>query len=131
MMTVKQQETIDRNNRVIEFLEKHINIFQYNSNLILFFSKLKKDNARAILSAEAMKNDTSGSSIKVATKIIVTNTAVYLCNRAMTVLNLKEGQDFSVAMQFNNDYFFEATDNLALERLTKIHNLLIILPGSL
>ena len=124
MMTVVQQEAIDRNNRVIEYLEKNIDTFKDYLDFVLFYSKLKKDNARAILSFEIMKKDTNGSNVKVASKILVCNTAVDLCKKAMSVINLKEGADFSVAMQFDYPFFHETTDNLAIERLLKVCEIL-------
>jgi len=77
----------------------------------------------AIISREIMKNDTNGSNIKAASKIIVWNTAINLFNRAKKVTNLKEGEGFSFAMKFKNEYFFEAKDDFALERLKKNLNI--------
>ena len=123
-MTIKQQETIDRNKRVIAYIEKNIDIIKDDKDFIIYFNKLKKDNESTIHSGELCENDKSGSIAKVEAKMTVCKTAVELCNRATCMIDLKEGENYSIALEFSYKYFFDASDDLSVERLTRIHQVL-------
>ena len=123
-MTIKQQETIDRNNRVIAYIEKNFDVIKDDKDFVLFFNKLKRDNESSVRSGELWENDKTVSVAKVEAKMTVCKNAEELCSRAMCVIDLKEGEDISVAVEFSYKYFFDASDNLAIERLSRIHQIL-------
>ncbi len=124
-MTIKQQEAIDRNNRVIEYIESNIDIIKENEDLIIFFEKLKKDNKSTILSYEILANDKTGSNAKLEAKKTVCATAEELYKKTLDVTDLMRYKRFSAAVDFSYHYFYDASDDLSVSRLNLFYKLIM------
>ena len=131
-MTDLQKEKIQRNKRVLNFLDSNITVFEKNYELAHFYKKLMSDHAQSLVSAEDLvEDDTAFNTLKLAAKQKACEMARTLCNTAKEAFLLWGDKDLYKKTKVGYLFFFRINDFYTEERLKELHKLLHNHVGSL